>query len=128
MANGKTKTPEREFEIGRDEQWSANLKLVFDEVLKHLAGLSGTSLESVKRNRSIVDKLLSDAQQYDNARQATANVALNYLVETGNMVGKQAVRHSDIAIDRQWNLDEVANAAAVVATVLAKMGIKFDKS
>lgn len=32
--------------------------------------------------------------------------ALQNAVETANMVGKQAVRHSDIAIDRQWNLDE----------------------
>jgi len=64
------------------------------------------SLESIKRNRAIVDKLISDAQQYDNQRQNIANQALQNAVETANMVGKQAVRHSDIAIDRQWNVDE----------------------
>jgi len=35
-----------------------------------------------------------------------ATQALQNAVETANMVSKQAVRHSDIAIDRQWNLDE----------------------
>ena len=34
--------------------------------------------------------------------------ALQNAVETANMVGKQAVRHSDLAIDRQWNIDEQA--------------------
>ena len=32
--------------------------------------------------------------------------ANKHAVETANMVSKQAVRHSDIAIDRQWNVDE----------------------
>jgi hypothetical protein len=57
------------------------------------------------------------------------------------MVGKQAVRHGDVAIDRQWNLDEqgytaasvidAMNApavkqtmAAVIADILAEMAIK----
>ena len=64
------------------------------------------SLESIKRNRSYVDKVLSDAQQYDNQRQSMANQALQNAVQTANMVGKQAVRHGDVAIDRQWNVDE----------------------
>lgn len=126
MPNKKNK-PEREFEIGKDETWFANVKVTFDELLKHVVALSHTSLESTKRNRSIVDKILSDAQQFDNARQAAANLALQNAVETANMVGKQAVRHGDVAIDRQWNIDEVANAATVVATVLAKMGMEFTK-
>lgn len=57
----------------------------------------GESLESIRRNRSIVDKLLSDAQAHDNALRAAslvqqniANQALQNAVETANMVGKQA--------------------------------------
>ena len=44
-----------------------------------------------------------------NQRQTINNLAAQALqnaIETANMVSKQAVRHSDIAIDRQWNLDE----------------------
>src|SRR5512139_3023009 len=101
---------EREFETGTDEFFKnqsqvnagygnvlfANIKRTYDEYQQE-------SLESIKRNRSIVDKLVSDAQQYDNQRQVIANQALQNAVETANMVSKQAVRHSDIAIDGQWN-------------------------
>ena len=101
---------EREFETGTDEFFKnqsqvnagcgnvlfANIKRTYDEYQQE-------SLESIKRNRTIVDKLVSDAQQYDNQRQVIANQALQNAVETSNMVAKQAVRHGDIAIDGQWN-------------------------
>jgi hypothetical protein len=41
----------------------------------------------------------------DSIRNLTTQ-ALQNSIETANMVAKQAVRHSDIAIDRQWNVDE----------------------
>ena len=101
---------EREFETGTDEYFKnqaqvnastanvlfANLKRTYDEYQQE-------SLESIRRNRTIVDKLVSDAQQHDNARQVIANQALQNAVETANMVAKQAVRHGDLAIDGQWN-------------------------
>ena len=101
---------EREFETASDEFFKnqsqvnagygnvlfANIKRTYDEYQQE-------SLESIKRNRTIVDKLVSDAQQYDNQRQVIANQALQNAVETSNMVAKQAVRHGDIAIDGQWN-------------------------
>ncbi|MBM3748946.1 MAG: hypothetical protein FJW34_24525 [Acidobacteria bacterium] len=76
--------------------FARNLKRTYDEYQQE-------SLESIRRNRTIVDKLVSDAQQHDNARQVIANQALQNAVETANMVAKQAVRHGDIAIDGQWN-------------------------
>ena len=33
-------------------------------------------------------------------------------IESANMISKQAIRHGDIAIDRQWNVDEVAELVA----------------
>ena len=92
-------------DIGQDEAWAANLKRTYDEYQHE-------SLESIRRNREIVDKIISDAQQYDNQRQVIANQSLQNAVETANMVSKQAIRHSDIAIDRQWNVDEVAQLVA----------------
>lgn len=64
------------------------------------------SLESIRKNRAYVEKVLSDAQVNDNTQRNMANQALQNAVETANLVGKQAVRHTDIAVDRQWNLDE----------------------
>lgn len=99
-------------DIGVEEAWSANIKRTYDE-FQH------ESLESVRRNRSYIDKILSDAQQYDNGRQNMANQALQNAVETANMVGKQVMRHSDLAIDRQWNVDEVS-------ALTAKSGVEAD--
>jgi len=92
-------------DIGGDEAWYANVKRTYDEFLS-------LSLDTARRNQLLFDKLVTDAQQYDNQRQAMANQALQNAVETANMVGKQAVRHSDIAIDRQWNVDEQGYTAA----------------
>jgi hypothetical protein len=77
----------------------SNQKRTYDEYQQE-------SLESIKRNRSYVDKILSDAHGYDNNAKNIAQQALQNAVETANMVGKQAVRHSDLAIDREWNVDE----------------------
>lgn len=120
--------PEREFEIGRDEAWFANIKRTYDEYQHE-------SLESIRQHRLGAEKVFLDAQAHDNARQTIINQALQNAVETANMVSKQAVRHSDLAIDREWNVDEVAQAvaktaffsdsvAAAVAAVVASMAGK----
>jgi len=93
-------------DIGQDEAWVTNLKRLVEDALSVSAEVAATGVESIKRNRAIVDKIISDAQQFDNARQNIANQALQNAVESANMVSKQAVRHSDLAIDRQWNVDE----------------------
>jgi len=116
MTAGMSTTQERMGDIGGTERLEkesmddsgmlfANEKRTYDEYQHE-------SLESIKRNRSYVDKVVSDAQQQDNAKQNIANQALQNAVETANMVSKQAVRHGDIAIDRQWNVDEQGYTAA----------------
>jgi len=41
------------------------------------------------------------------------------------MVSKQSVRHGDLAIDRQWNVDEQGyTARAILADEVFKEGIK----
>jgi len=94
-------------DVNQDTTWFANIKRTYDEYQHE-------SLESIRRNRTIVDKLISDAQQNDNVRQNIANQALQNAVETANMVGKKAVQnmdaqdkqhlaHRDIATDGLWN-------------------------
>ena len=125
---------EREYETGMDEFYKstmgekdsllfANRKRTYDEYQQE-------SLETIRMNRSYVAKTLSDASQNDNVRQnianqalqnavETANIVAKNTIETSNMIGKQAVRHGDIAIDREWNIDEVA-------TLSAKNGVQAD--
>ena len=134
------KEGEREFEIGRDESWAVNNKMLFDFTLSNMKRTydeyQQASLESIKNQQKYVEKVLSDAQQNDNVRQNIANQALQNAIETANLTSKQAVRHADLAIDRQWNIDEVAHlvanssifkdaiAAAVVDAVTAALGNK----
>lgn len=76
------------------------------------------SLESIRRNRSYVDKVLSDAHSIDMNSRHVAQQALQNAVETANMVGKQAVRHGDIAIDRTWNVDEQGYTVNTIISAL----------
>ena len=46
-----------------------------------------------------------DLQHARTIQQLTAQTLQN-AIETANMIAKQAVRHGDIAIDREWNIDE----------------------
>jgi len=75
------------------------------------------SLDGTRQNRVHFDKLISDHQAHDAALRNASLIALTNAIESGNlrtkdilesanMVGKQAVRHADLAIDRQWNVDE----------------------
>jgi len=110
MLSGATSTAvteERTYDIGEGEAWKFNMKRMADEYQHE-------SLESIRRNRSYVDNVLSSAHENDQFKQNVANQALQNSVETANMVSKQAVRHSDIAIDRQWNVDEQAGFVAKI--------------
>lgn len=123
MATAEGADTERGFEIGKDEAWFANVKQTFDawfaNIKRTYDEYQHESLESIRQNRTLAQKILTDAQQHDNMRQAIANQALQNAVETANMVGKQAVRHGDLSIDRQWNVDEVSD-------LVAKSGVQAD--
>jgi hypothetical protein len=64
-------------------------------------------------------------QMGDVTQRATLNnlavQAMQNAITTADMVAKQAVRHSDIAIDRQWNVDEQGIAAVIAAAVAAEV-------
>jgi hypothetical protein len=115
--------PEREFEVGMDEFYKSTLgekdSLLFANRKRTYDEYQQESLETIRHNRSYALKTLSDASQNDAARQAIANQALQNAVETANMVSKQVVRHGDLAVDRQWNIDEVSDLSA-------KTGVQSD--
>ena len=58
---------------------------------------------------AVAENAASGARGDEDHRRVLQNLATQALqnsIETANMVSKQAVRHSDLAIDRQWNVDE----------------------
>ena len=81
--------------------WGANVKRTYDE-------FQDESLVAARRSQ----------QEFDAIRNVSLQ-ALQNAVETANMIGKQAVAHRDIAIDREWNVDEVS-------TLTAKSGVQAD--
>lgn len=98
MGGGDKVGREREFEVGMDEAWKANIKRTYDEYQDVALGLT-------REMNAHINKVMSDAQTLTNQIQQNA-------IESANMVAKQAIRHADIAIDRQWNVDEVAQLVA----------------
>lgn len=116
MTTGMSSTQEKMGDIGGTERLEKesmdNSGVLFSNQKRTYDEYQHESLESIKRNRSYVDKVTSDAQTHDNTRSNVAEQALQNAVETANMVAKQAVRHGDIAIDRQWNVDEQGYTAA----------------
>jgi len=81
---------EREFEVGMDEAWKANIKRTYDEYqdlsLAHARNLNQVALQ-----------------------------ALQNATETANMVGKQAIRHADHDPDQPWFRDLVKSLALEIA-------------
>jgi hypothetical protein len=118
----ETQNREREFETGSDEFWKAS---------------SQNNYNNMKRTYDTYQDLDLNLSRQMNQLSVQA---LQNAVETANMVGKQAVRHADIAIDRQWNVDEqgytaekilagmqepsvVAAMSAAIAKVLSDMAV-----
>jgi len=67
---------------------AANAKRTYDEAQTFDLATKYNDVSHRQRVNTIAEQVLQNA------------------VETANMLGKQAVRHGDIAIDRQWNVDE----------------------
>ena len=99
---------------GIDEFWKAQVGNLFNNAKRTYDEYQNVSLDGTGKNRVHFDKAVTDIQESDNRKRNIADQALQNAVETANMVGKQSVRHSDLAIDRQWNLDEVAGFAQKV--------------
>jgi hypothetical protein len=83
---------EREFETGSDEFFKAHSALTATNAKRTYDAYQDLDLASARRAQLQFDQIQNIALQ-----------ALQNSVETANMVAKQAVRHSDIAIDNQWN-------------------------
>ena len=110
---------ERSFEVGMDEFFKAasansynNMKRTYDDyqdldLARARADIYGVEMARIEERKSSAE------------RDKIATQALQNAVETANMVAKQAVRHGDLSIDRQWNVDEVS-------TLTAKSGIQAD--
>ena len=75
-----------------------------------------TGLNGLAQKRALAQETTSDSfsnQIIQNAITQANNIVTN-ANESANMISKQAIRHSDIAIDREWNIDEQSVAVAAL--------------
>ena len=101
QARQTTAGAETTADIGQSEAYTLNLKSVVDGY--HQLGM----------------RLQSNALTQDQQLHTVALQALQNAVTTADMVAKQTTRHHDIAIDRQWNLDEVASRSVLDTAAIA---------
>lgn len=116
---------ESESEIGMSEAWAVNNKHMFDAFLQR--DLQGVDDSRAVAHRANQNALTTDQQlqaallnHINTMNQMTAQLMQN-AIETANMSGKQALRHAEIAIDHQWNLEPSQGASE--ATVLRSVTI-----
>jgi hypothetical protein len=69
-----------------------------------LGWLNAKRTYDVYQNQDL--KVTDGLSEYQSDLRGLKAQAYQNAIETANMVAKQAVRHADIAIDRQWNVDE----------------------
>lgn len=117
QAGGQTGQPnfgEREYEVGSDEFWKGAHGNLYNNMKRSYDEYQHESLESIRRNRSHVDVVLSNAESHNVRINQLAEQALQNAIETANMVGKGAVKfndaldkqhlaHRDVATDATWN-------------------------
>lgn len=118
LTTGVSASESRMEDIGGGERYTKesadNAAMMFANQKRTYDEYQDISLESIKRNRTFLDRILNDTHEYSMGKHNIANQALQNAVETANLVGKQAVRHGDVSIDRQWNVDEQGYTVAEI--------------
>jgi len=102
-----------------DGMTAANAKRTYDEYQHE-------SLADIRANRQKADDLHElSVQAMQNAIE-TANLVGKNATIASNLINTQAVRHGDLSIDRQWNVDEVAAMLTVILKTFAGMASDDD--
>lgn len=108
----------------QERSWDANVKRTYD--LYQASEIDDVHALRGERSRREAVHQSSDGNREHVALQALQNAVRHSdalaqnAITTIDMTAKQAVRHSDIAIDRQWNIDEQSIIAAGVIAAVVK--------
>ena len=114
-ATGQTGTVQTGFsETGHAQLSDTNVQ----ELLSTATGLMGVSAATLKASLdSVAMSRATNAAILDNMAQLNAN-------HLNNLVNSASHRHSELATDRQWNVNETDFYATVAAAVAAAMAPK----
>ena len=105
-AQGYEGSQKQNTDIGSEEAAAIIQSLAGKDAMFHSTNLTNNAKrtsDEAQTNDLMVR--LGDIAQRDRLNNL-ATQALQNAIESANMVSKQAIRHADLAIDRQWNPDE----------------------
>ena len=92
---GNTPTQPQPGPAGLGEGWSANFKILFDQMLQRLSEHDQLFDDARAHRDALFEKLITDAQ-------TASNLALLNAVNNSDLLAKQAIRHCEIAAANQW--------------------------
>ena len=110
-------------DVGQGEAYLINMKKLVADELDHASNLRASAADSVgrrARNAEDYDQTLRNLAQQSlqgavNLQSRITNDSVDHKVRLQHYAESEVartVRHSDLAIDRQWNVDEVAELVA----------------
>lgn len=118
QASGATYSDVRVKEdIGSGEAWTANVKRTYDVTQSY-------DREGDGQRRAHFDRMMTSALDRDAQMHTLAMQVLQNGISHGADLNTQKIRHNDLAVDRQWNVDEVAQLVAKTPIFLDAIAAK----
>jgi len=113
-------------DIGQSEAWSANMKRMYDDFAHGQERIQTNDLRSSDNIQKIFEqdwaaRLADERVAYKSYVNSMTN-SWNNLTDEEKRVMAQETRHHDLAVDRQWNIDEQGQMAVLAIRELASSG------
>lgn len=113
-------------DIGQGEAWSINMKRMYDDFAHSQERVHTNDLRATDNLQKIFEqdwaaRLADERIAYKSYVNASAN-SWNNLTDEEKRVMAQETRHHDLAVDRQWNVDEQGQMAILAIRELASSG------
>lgn len=113
-------------DIGQSEAWSANMKRMYDDYAQLIARVHTNDMRSSDNMQRIFEQdwaaRLADERIANKSYAVASQAGWNNLVDEEKRVMAQETRHHDLAVDRQWNIDEQGQMAILAIRELASSG------
>ncbi len=113
-------------DIGQSEAWSVNMKKMYDDFAfgqerVHMNDMRATDNLQKIFEIDLAARLADERIAFKSFVNATGN-SWNNLTDEEKRVMAQETRHHDLAVDRQWNVDEQGQMAILAIRELASTG------
>ena len=108
-----------DYNKGREDQEKRNIEqseLDYINAKRTYDTYQDLDIQTARHNAKVAEDIHGLVMQVMQNGINAANLALTNAVDSSNIENKQAIAHRDIATDREWNVDEVAELVANTST------------